>query len=77
MFREAEAIILNECLTHGVSVDLVCSTLRTRNVARVRRIIVARLRKETNLSWVEIGMSLGRMGKSFRGAERPVPEKNK
>lgn len=73
MFREAEAIILNTCLQEGVSVDLVCSPLRTRTVARVRRLVVARLRKETNLSWVEIGMSLGRMGKSFRGAERPVP----
>lgn len=73
MFREAETIILNECLVHGVSVDLVCSQLRTRNVVRVRRIIVARLRQETNLSWTEIGMALGRTTKSFRGAQRPLP----
>jgi len=66
MFREAEAIILNVCLAEGVSTDLICSPMKTRNVVRVRRIIVTRLRQETNLSWAEIEFSLGKPARTLR-----------
>lgn len=66
MFREAETIILNTCLREGVSADLICSRMKTKNVARVRNIIIKRLREETNLSWREIEHSLGKRERSIR-----------
>lgn len=73
MFRRAEAILLDVALTEGVSVDLIRSYSRTKNVAQARKIVIRRLRAETDLSWREIGLTLGRSSTSFRGSERPVP----
>ena len=73
MFRRAESILLDVALTEGVALDLIRSRTRTKNVVAARKIVVARLRAETDLSWREIGMVVGRPCKGFRGAERPVP----
>lgn len=73
MFDEAERIIISECARHGVPVDLVKSKLKTQTVARCRQVIEARLRRETTLSWGEIGILLNRGGKRYRGGARPLP----
>jgi len=73
MFDEAERIIISECLRHGVPIPYVKSTGKTRSVARCRAAIVARLRVDTDLSWKEIGLVLGRSVHNFRGSVRPVP----
>lgn len=75
MFDEGERIIISECARHGVPVGLVKSKRRWGHVVACRRVIVARLRCETALSWLEIGFLLGRDGKVYRGAERPVPRR--
>ena len=75
MFDEGERIIISECARHGVPTGLVKSRRRWAHVVRCRKDIVGRLRRETTLSWREIGYLLGRDGKVFRGAERPVPRR--
>lgn len=73
MFRKAEAILLDVALRHGVSVELIRSRRRWRTVVRARKEVVARLRRDTDLSWAEIAIVLDRSPKSFRGVTRPVP----
>lgn len=72
MFDLAMRIVRAECLLHGIPVGLVRSRSRIRNAVEVRKIIVRRLRAETDLSWGAIGYVLKR-GASFRGAQRPLP----
>jgi len=62
-FRNAEAILLDVALRTGVSVDLIRGRHRTRTIARARALAAARLRHETDLSWREIGMVLGKLGR--------------
>lgn len=73
MFDEAERIILAVCLRHGVPIPLVKGPGKTQTVTACRKEIVARLRKETTLSWKEIGWALGRTGINYRGTRHPYP----
>jgi chromosomal replication initiation ATPase DnaA len=77
MFDLAERIIKAECVGHGIPVRLVRSKSRIRGVPAVRKIIVRRLRLETDLSWAAIGFLLHRNPATFRGGERPVPSLHK
>ena len=71
MFELGLTMARSVCAEMGVSLELVQSGLKTRNIAAVRQRIVDRLRAETNLSWREIGIIVGR-AKGFRGARRGV-----
>lgn len=71
MFRRAESIMLDVAFEEGVSVDLIRSRIRTRSVVRARKIVVRRLRWETDLSWREIAMVLGRSSQGVRSVLRP------
>jgi len=62
-FRCAEGIILDVALTTGVSIDLIRSPLRTRTIVGARREVCRRLLAETDLSWREIGMVVGKRGR--------------
>lgn len=70
MFRRAESIILDVAFEEGVSVDLIRSRIRTRTVVRTRQRVVRRLRQETDLSWSEIAMVLGRSQQGVRSIVR-------
>jgi len=62
-FRQAEGILLDVSLRTGVSVELIRSGLRTATVAEARHLAAERLRQETDLSWREIGLVLGKRGR--------------
>ena len=71
MFREAERIIMMVSLETGVSVSLLTTRGRSKNVAEAKKLARWRLRKETNLSLREIDMVTGGSGKNHR-IVRPV-----
>lgn len=71
MFRKAEAILLDVALTYGVDTFMIKSRSRQRSVVRARKEVVARLRKDTDLSWSEIALVVGFRG-GFRGYRRPA-----
>ena len=76
MFELAENIIRSECRKHGIPVSLMRSKSRIKGVPAVRKIIVRRLRLETDLSWAAIGFLFKRNPGAFRGGERPLPSKH-
>lgn len=60
MFRKAQNIILDVALEHGISIEMLRGPGRTRTVARARQEACRRLREQTDLSWSEIAMAVGR-----------------
>lgn len=71
MFDRAEFIVRATCLHEGIPVALLREGRRTKTLARIRQDIATELRKETTLSWAEIGLMVGR-GKTYRGRRKKV-----
>lgn len=69
MFNTAQKIIQEVCQAYGVTPAFLEDGKRTKTRSEIRRKITERLRKETSLSWVEIGELLGRT-KSYRGPKK-------
>ncbi len=57
--RKARLIIGYECLNHGITQKELREGGRTKTLSQIRRQIIMRLRKETELSWREIGSLVG------------------
>ena len=66
MYKTAQRIIEEICQAHGVTLSFLKDRRRTKTRSQIRWEITERLRKETTLSWLEIGELLGRT-KSYRG----------
>lgn len=69
MFDKAEFIVRATCLHQGIPVSLLKEGGRTKTLARIRQDIAAELRKETSLSWAEIGLLVGRPP-TYRGRRK-------
>lgn len=69
MFDKAEFIIRAACLHAGIPVSVLREGRRTKTLAHIRQDIATELRKETTLSWAEIGMLIGR-ARTYRGRRK-------
>lgn len=57
--RKGRQIVQNECEKEGVSVGELLDAPHTRNWIALKHRVLAILRRETGLSWKEIGLMLG------------------
>lgn len=63
-FRKAEALILKVALEEGIQTDDLLFGPRTKTIGGARQKLMRLLREQTDLSWREIGMVVGRKGKA-------------
>jgi chromosomal replication initiation ATPase DnaA len=59
-FRKAWFIAEEVVYNYGLTLDDLRKSTRTRTLSTCKKEVAHRLRKETNLSWREIGEMLGR-----------------
>lgn len=74
----AKQIVKEECFRAGVSEVELLIAPKTRTWSWIRRVIIVRLREETNLSFREIGTMVGRSSgvqKQYQRAVAPVANK--
>ena len=63
-FKKAQKIVAMMCEAEGIPGEWLVGGLRTLTVARLRQSLVVRLRRDTHLSWREIGLLCGYSGRA-------------
>ena len=63
-FKKAQKIVARSCQDVGIPGEWLVGGLRTPTVAKLRQALVVRLRRDTDLSWREIGLLCGYSGRA-------------